>query len=395
MKVMKRFLSFVPALLICAALTLSCGGDENIPGSGNNEGNGEVNTGGEGGNAGGSESGNEGENPGGGEISITAKGADLSWLSEMEHDGVKFRDAGGKEADVFESLQALGMNAVRLRVWVDPPGGWSGKDDAVALAERAGKLGLDLMIDFHYSDFFADPGKQDIPAAWLPDADKLDAMAKHVSEHTADVLEALKDKGITPKWVQIGNETTNGMLWDSGRLWTDSGDIPDGRKHFATLLNAGYEAAKKVFPDVIAIAHIDNAYEYRDWWFEQIKAAGGKFDMIGLSHYPQTSSQYSWKEMNAKALTNIEKLGDKFGCPVMVVEIGTKASDQNLAAQIVGEFVGAAAKLKAYSGVFYWEPEVFGGWKPAVYNEKGWGSYDMGAFDSNGRPGKALTELFK
>lgn len=362
------------AFFIGTALTVSCG---------NENGKENVDVG----------DGDENEDTGG--KADYAKGADLGWLSEMEHDGVKFKDTDGNAADVLESLQKIGMNAVRLRVWVDPPGGWSGKDDVVSLAERAAALGLDIMIDFHYSDFFADPGKQDIPASWAGDADDLDAMARHVSEHTTEVLNALKAKNITPKWVQIGNETTNGMLWDCGRLWTDKGDIPNGRKHFATLLNAGYAAAKSVFPSVIAIAHIDNAYDYRDWWFRQVREAGGKFDMIALSHYPQTNNELSWKEMNAQALGNIGRLGKEFGCKVMVSEIGTKSSDQTLAAQITGEFIREAGKLDAFAGVFYWEPEVYGGWKPAVYEEKGWGSYDMGAYTSDGRPGKALTELFK
>ena len=213
-----------------------------------------------------------------------AKGADISWVSEMEKDGKTFRTADGNTADIFAVLKETGVNAIRLRVWVDPYNGWSGKDDVVKLATRAAKAGMALMVDFHYSDFFADPNRQLIPAAWKADKDDLQKMAKHVSDHTTEVLKALKDAGVTPAWVQVGNETRNGMLWPAGQLWTTSGDIPDGRAHFARLLNAGYDAAKQVFPSVMVLVHVDNAYEDNAWWFEQVKAAGGKFDVIALSH---------------------------------------------------------------------------------------------------------------
>ena len=173
-----------------------------------------------------------------------AKGADISWVSEMEKDGMTFRKKNGSEADIFEVLKETGVNSIRLRVWVDPFDGWSGKSDVLRLAGRAAKAGMAVMIDFHYSDFFADPNRQTIPSAWKADKDDLEKMAKRVSSHTTEVLNALKSVGVTPAWVQVGNETRNGMLWPTGQLWTDSRDIPDGRAHFARLLNAGYDAAK-------------------------------------------------------------------------------------------------------------------------------------------------------
>ena len=95
-----------------------------------------------------------------------ARGGDVSWLSEMEHDSVRFYDAEGKEGDCLDIMQSIGMNAIRLRVWVNHTTGWSNKADVVYLAERAAKKGLRIIIDFHYSDFFADPSHQEIPAAW-------------------------------------------------------------------------------------------------------------------------------------------------------------------------------------------------------------------------------------
>ena len=242
---MKHF----PHLLILASVILSCGGNDPV-------------------------------DPGIDTISpVTtpsfAKGADISWVSEMEKDGKTFRISDGKTADIFDVMKETGVNAIRLRVWVNPYNGWSGKDDVVKLATRAAKAGMALMVDFHYSDFFADPNRQRIPAAWEADKDDLTKMAKHVSDHTTEVLKALKDAGVTPAWVQVGNETRNGMLWPAGQLWTTSGDIPNGRAHLSQLLNAGYDAAKAVFPNVMVLAHVDNAYDDNAWWFDQVKTAGG------------------------------------------------------------------------------------------------------------------------
>ncbi len=336
-----------------------------------------------------------------------AKGADISWVSEMEKDGKTFRTADGNTADIFAVLAETGVNAIRLRVWVDPYNGWSGKDDVVKLATRAAKAGMALMVDFHYSDFFADPNRQLIPAAWKADKDDLEKMVKHVSDHTTEVLKALKDAGVTPAWVQVGNETRNGMLWPVGQLWTASGDIPDGRAHFARLLNAGYDAAKQVFPSVMVLVHVDNAYEDNAWWFEQVKAAGGKFDAIALSHYPQAYHTLPSPEAcNSQAISRIKALIAKFNVPVIVSEVGVKTSaDEATAARVLSEFMAEAKKIGQCKGVFYWEPEVYGGWKPAIYSlpdqiykyageRTTWGAYDMGAFLAGGKA-SSVMEAFK
>ncbi len=322
-----------------------------------------------------------------------AKGADISWVSEMEKGGRTFQLKDGTKADILDVLKETGVNAIRLRVWVNPTGGWSGKDDVVKLATRAAKAGMALMVDFHYSDFFADPSRQDIPKAWDADKNLLDKMARHVSDHTTEVLNALKDAGVTPNWVQVGNETRNGMLWPAGRLWTESGDIPDGRAHFAQLLNAGYEAVKAVFPQCPVLAHVDNAYADNAWWFEQIGNAGGKFDAIALSHYPQT--QPDWKKCNADAVKQIKSLAAKFNKDVIISEVGVKTpANETLAAQVLSEFMTEAKKITRCKGVFYWEPEVDGKWKPAVYGSLGWNAYDMGAFTTGGKA-TGVMDAFK
>lgn len=325
-----------------------------------------------------------------------ARGADISWISEMEYDmahnpsrinGTAFRDSKGNMG-LLPVLKGVGINAIRLRVWVKPEDshGWSGKDDVVTMAKRAAEAGMSLMIDFHYSDFFADPGKQITPVEWSGlDLKGLSAM---VSEHTKDVLSALKSAGVTPLWVQVGNETRPGMLWETGRLYNDKGEIAGGWKNYATLSNAGYDAVKAIFPKAQVIVHIDNAYEDNTWFFDKLKANGGKFDMIGLSHYPMTNPQMTWKAMNSAAILNIKSLAAKYGCKVMVCEVGVNDTAEDLATSThcMTDFMNSVKSLSECAGVFYWEPQVDGKWRPSIYEkpDRNWGAYNMGAFTSDG-----------
>lgn len=307
-----------------------------------------------------------------------AKGADISWVTEMESKGIAFKNSNNVTTDCFALMKEVGMNAIRLRVWVDPTDGWCGKEDVVNKAVRAHNLGLDIMIDFHYSDSWADPGKQNKPAAW--ETMNLSQLKVAIADHTKDVLNALKAEGITPKWVQVGNETRNGMLWPEGKLWDENGSL-NRWSEYAQMSNAGYDATKSVFPNAIVIVHIHNGWEDNVWWFKDFKSNGGKWDMIGLSLYPQTEANYTWTQLNEKCIDQIKKLGDTYNTPVMVCEIGTKQSNESLASQILNDFMTKAKALNQCAGVFYWEPQCYGGWK----------NYDMGAFNVSGKPSLALS----
>ena len=133
----------------------------------------------------------------------------------MEAANFKFYNSSGTQQDLITILKNLGMNTVRLRVWVNPANGWNNKTDVIAKALRARNAGMRILIDFHYSDSWADPGKQTKPAAWTGDINYLKTA---VSNHTAEVLNALKMAGVTPEWVQTGNETNDGLLWPEGKL---------------------------------------------------------------------------------------------------------------------------------------------------------------------------------
>lgn len=334
------------------------------------------------------------------------RGADLGWLSEMEHDSVLFLNEEGKATDCIQLFKSAGMNAVRLRVWVNHQTGWSNLPDVLDMSERVKEAGLPLMIDFHYSDFFADPQRQDIPGAWQ-DKDA-DGLSEAVAQHTEEVLTALKNKGIEPKWVQVGNETTFGMMWPAGQLNREQVEEdcqrPNGQLSkelrpdwaaYVKLSNAGYDAAKEVLPDVICIVHVDNAFIPRVNWYSRFKAQGGKWDMIGLSHYPFTQDSLSWQEMNERCEQNVRDLYQAFETPVMIVEIGSKTEElPEESAACLKDFNRRMEGMDGYAGVFYWEPEVYGYWRPAEYVPLGWNAYNMGCMTPDGRLSDAARILY-
>ncbi|MBQ9339795.1 MAG: glycosyl hydrolase 53 family protein [Paludibacteraceae bacterium] len=332
-------------------------------------------------------------------------GADLGWLSEMEHDSMLFYNDAAQAVDCISLFKNAGMNAVRLRLWVNHKTGWSNIEDVKHLAVRADKAGLPVMLDFHYSDFFADPQRQDKPQAWQNlSFDSLEVM---VSLHTREALEQLRKAGVTPRWVQIGNEITYGMMWNDGKLdralvnteaYLDTLDTPAGQEWYnlARLSNAGYEAAKAVCPDVICITHVDNGFIPRKNWYKRFAEAGGKWDMIGLSHYPFTQDTLTWQQMNLLCAANVRELGETYHCPVMITEIGVVAEFvPDTSAMCITNFKRLMAEEPAYAGVFYWEPEVYGEWRPAEYIPLGWGAYHMGCMTPDGRISEAGKLLFQ
>lgn len=316
-----------------------------------------------------------------------AKGADVSWLTELESNGTLFYDANGKPQECMALLRDLGMNSIRLRVWVNPDGGWCGKDDVVAKAWRAHKLGMRLMIDFHYSDTWADPGKQYVPAAWKDYT--FEQMKQAVADHTRDVLTALKERNIDVEWVQVGNETSDGMLWndaDGADALAVTGRASKNMANFAAYVNAGYNAVKAVYPDAKVIVHLDkgNKLSQYTWMFDGLKQHGAKWDVIGMSLYPDWITDQTWQQVSDDCLANMQTLSTKYGCNVILSEIGMVWNSEN-AAPFLKKMVDGCKALSICEGVFYWEPETYG-------NLNG---YDKGAFDDSGKPTVALQEAFK
>ena len=307
-------------------------------------------------------------------VPVFAKGADVSWITEMEAAGKKFYNRSGTEMEGMALLKSLGMNTIRLRVWVNPSPAWNGAADVVAKAVRAKNLGMRVMINFHYSDTWADPGSQTKPAAWA--GLDFNALKAALAAHTTEVMNQLKTAGVTPEWVQVGNETNNGMLWPEGRASASMAA-------FAQLVNAGYDAVKAVFPSSKVIVHISNGYDnglFR-WMFDGLKNNGARYDVIGMSLYPSYAST-PWQTTNRQCFDNMMDMVARYNKEVMVVEIGMPWDRADECKQIIADLI---VKLKSVTGgkglgLLYWEPQCYGGWK----------GYTLGAFDNSGKPTVAL-----
>ena len=304
---------------------------------------------------------------------VFAKGADISWLTEMEAAGRKFYNPSGTEQDLFLILKNLGMNTVRLRVWVAPADGWNGKADVVAKALRAKAAGLRIMIDFHYSDSWADPGKQTKPAGWT--SQDFSGLKASLAYHTTDVLTALKTAGLTPEWVQVGNETNDGLLWPEGKASVNM-------TNYAQLITAGYDAVKAVFPETKVIVHLSNGWDNNlfRWSFDGLKNNGGKWDVIGMSLYPSADN---WQTLNAQCLANMNDMISRYGKEVMITEVGMPWDQPAAANAFLSDLIAKTKSIAGNKGlgVLYWEPEAY----------RNWQGYTLGAFDNSGKPTSALN----
>ena len=219
-------------------------------------------------------------------------GADVSSLLEREAAGAKFVDHGA-QMDLLSLLKARGFNYIRLHTWVAPgasdgyaagkPDAWCDQAHTVAAAKRVTAAGLGLLLNFHYSDTWTDPGIQTKPEAWasLSAAD----LRTQVHDYTKDVLSALKAAGATPQMVQIGNEITGGMLWEDGKSYPQA-NFPN----FAALLKAGISGVKEVDPNILIMLHIDRCNNLADsqWWFSSVIDNDVPFDIAGQSCYSGT-----------------------------------------------------------------------------------------------------------
>jgi len=313
-------------------------------------------------------------------LPVRIGGADISHLTKNEGHGAVYRTRAGAPHDALRILRDNGVNYARIKVWVDPADGYSDKADVLVKARRATAQGMALLIDFHYSDTWADPEKQFKPAAW---ADlTFDQLRDAVYDHTYDVISALRRQGTTPKMVQVGNEINGGMLWPDGQ-W----DNWDG---LAALLTAGSTAVTDASPHSKVVLHLAEGgnNEAHRWWFDNAVARNVPFDIIAVSHY------LYWHGPLGYLQANLFDLSERYDRPVMVVETAygftrdehdhqTNIFDTEL--QAAGGYPatpnGQAAALRDVInvvaavphgrglGVFYWEPTWIAadgaGWDPA------------------------------
>jgi arabinogalactan endo-1,4-beta-galactosidase len=304
-----------------------------------------------------------------------AIGADISFLAKCEQDGVVFKE-NGQPKDVLAILLEHHYNWVRLRIFHDPAAAPDKLPNdltyTLALARRAKAMGFRILLDLHYSDSWADPGKQPMPAAWSTLNHK--QLVKQVFAYTRDTIAAFAQQGLTPNMVQVGNEITNGILWPDGKL-------PDNWGQFADLLRAGIrgvEAGSRHGPTPRIVIHIDRSgdYDAAISFLDNLIAHHVHFDVIGLSYYPY------WHGDLPTMQSNLDKLALRYHRPIIVVETAYnwtpgratgKSRDFPETPQGQLDFLRAVnAAVRAASnglgqGVFWWEPAAEGGLRGRGY----------------------------
>ncbi len=248
-------------------------------------------------------------------------GADISTLPEVEAQGGRFFD-GGNEILLDDALIKHGVTSARIRVWNDPydkngneyGGGTCDTEKMLSLAKRVKAKGMSLLLDFHYSDFWCDPGRQGIPKAWK--GMELEEMCVALAEFTRATLRRFIDEGAEPEFLQVGNEITNGFLWDMAKLDRSSpAAFKESFWRLGRLIAAGTQAVRETSKAKIVI-HLEQSGNNSLWreWFDAAAGCGMDLDIIGASYYPL------WHGTPAQLRENMEDMAARYGKDIMIVE---------------------------------------------------------------------------
>lgn len=235
-------------------------------------------------------------------VTTLQNGADVSWLPEIERAGSKFYDAKGRKIDPLVLMKQSGLKVARVRLWVQPSDQRSSINEVLALAKRIKKAGLVFVLDFHYSDWWADPGNQTVPLAWqgLTHAE----LETKIGEYTASTLERFALQKTSPQWVQVGNEIANGMLWPTGKLNTWSSEE---FKRLTGLLNSASAAVRASAGKPKVMIHLETGGESRrtaSWLSNALANNLTRPDAIGLSYYSQWGGPLSSLEKTISIVAN-------------------------------------------------------------------------------------------
>lgn len=242
-------------------------------------------------------------------------GMDTSCVPSLEDGGVKYYDADGAEKDVFEILSENGVNYIRVRVWNDPfdsagngyGGGNCDIDNAIEIGKRATQYGMKLLVNFHYSDFWADPSKQMAPKAW--EGMSVDEKSEALYEYTKECLDRLIDAGVDIGMVQIGNET-------NGAMCGESSNSPDGWKNITQLMSSGSKAVREVCPNALVALHFTNPEKMTNYeiYGKNLKYYDVDYDVFASSYYP------FWHGTLDNLATVLSNIATKYDKKVMVAE---------------------------------------------------------------------------
>lgn len=342
------------------------------------------------------------------------RGADISTLKQLEEEGIKFYNEDGKEQELMSILKSYGVNWIRIRIWVNPLDdfgkaygcGHNDKATTLELAKRAKELGLKVLLDFHYSDFWADPGKQNKPKDWK-DLEGVELENK-VYEYTKDILLSLKEINAMPQMVQIGNEVNNGILWPNGKIY-DIGN--EGYEDFSNLLKAGIRASKEVNSNTLVMIHLAEGTNNKLFrkMFDNLTEKNVPYDIIGVSYYPYWHGSFEDLEKN---LNDISK---RYNKDVIIAETAYAYTLENFDSEknifnpshenegkflasvlgqenVIRKIINILGKVENNrgKGFFYWEPAwiVQKSSTNKIREVSGWENQAM--FDFNG---KALSSL--
>ncbi|WP_234021677.1 glycoside hydrolase family 53 protein [Streptomyces sp. 351MFTsu5.1] len=328
--------------------------------------------------------------------SLTMLGADVSTAQRALDLGARYYDAGGTARNPLDILKGLGVNYVRLRVWNNPASGYNNKAKVLSYAKQVKARGLKLLVDFHYSDTWADPGNQNKPAAWA--GHSIGQLQTDVYTYTYDVCNSLKSQGTTPDSVQIGNEINVGMLWNEGKV------VNNDFTNLSLLLKSGYNATKACNSGTKVIVHTADADSDANarWFYDGMKAKGVDWDITGLSYY------CPWHGTIAGMGGVVADMKSRYGKDVVIAETAypfTSADADGTANSITSGCSGYplswqgqadnftavqnAARSNGAIGVFYWEPTWYAvtgnGWDPTNISGSGDGWDNMALFNWTGK----------
>ncbi len=320
-----------------------------------------------------------------------ARAADISWYSQMEDEGHKFYSWNHREPmDCPAVMQDLGLNAIALRMLVSPQDGYCGMDDMLRKAGRVSQLGTDLLISLHYSDTIASSTVQHTPPEWQ--GHDIDQLVEDVEAHTIQTLQSLTSQGIQPRWIQIGNQLSQGMLWPEG-------DITRHASQYARLVRQACKTAKGICPQAKIIVAAGDPLDQPALCAALDGVGSTYYDLIGLTLYPTLSVGTLFTPMGTAASRTVENENDAIayamqtvdmlynryrkGC--MIVECGVPVNQETSGSMHMRQLVSEARKNSTCYGIFYHEPQAY----------EGWMGYTQGAFLSNGRPTQIIDALTK